>query len=121
MSKSSVTFVSTVKDLRVNLHYCDPELAASAVADFPLKPIPHCLSLRLMHFYGPYKNQELKCDVLVLVAKCVHDEERNVLVSVQLGPDFPLKITFNHINATFTLKNFATIKCSKTMSFAMSE
>ena len=114
---TSNVYISAVKELEPYKFYCDIGLKPKKLKNFIVESIDHCIHLRLIHYYGPCQiGNQVKKTVYILVARCVHDQHRNVIISVELD-GFPLKITTDHINRTFTLKNFITQTCPQQILF----
>ena len=110
----SIQFVSSVSELKPNSYYQDPSTSEEwcQVDDFIIEKVSHCLSLRLLHIYGPFDHQEWGHSTLLLAVSCVHDSDHRIMVCLRVDdqPPFPSKpITLDLINCTFTLKNFLTI------------
>ena len=113
--------ISTIADLQPNIVYCDTQEVSDSVtqaaaltqlvipSSCSIKVIRHCLTLRLLHYYGPFNNPSEKN--LILIASCLYDESRTVLISIKLPITNGKTVNLDqHINRTFTLKNFMTIQ-----------
>lgn len=111
--------ISAAVDLQPDIIYCETEdvfdyinqKRASLMLDIPTrittKLVSHSLSFRLLHHHGPYRKYG-RTNV-VLIANCLHDETRSVLISLQILDNE--EILFDqHIHQMFTLKNFMTLK-----------
>lgn len=109
--------ICSLTELEPNILYCNSQSVYEAIdqtnVNVPIKVQNHCISFRLLHYFGPFNNTELQCRTALLIANCFHDPTHNALIAIKLD-DYLCDdiLNYDNINRTFSLQNFKTFLSS---------